>query len=284
MGFLADILGGTADEFYSALPPEIRNLYGNYQNVTDAQGNVVLDAQGNPSREYVSGIPQLSAPDMTFKPFTVTTGGLGTINTFDNGSTEFNLSESQRAMQDQLLGGASQFYGNAMQDTAARETDIYNRMRATQRPEEEDARLAMEERLFAQGRGGLSTSRLGNPEQFEFQMARERAKNEAMFGAMSQAQQEQMQQAKLGGLFQEQGYAPQANLMNALNAGMPVADMVDVARRQQGEYDLQAQLANLQADMGSRTGLSDLYSGLFSSATGALGSAGQSIFDWITSR
>ena len=268
MGFLADILGGTADEFYSALPPEIRNLYGTYGE----------DGQ------YVSGIPQISAPDMTFKPFTVTTGGLGTINTLADGSTQFNLSDSQRAMQDQLLGGASQFYGNAMQDTAGRETDIYNRMRATQRLEEEDARLAMEERLFAQGRGGLSTSRLGNPEQFEFQMARERAKNEAMFGAMSQAQAEQMQQAKLGGLFQQEGYAPQANLMNALNARMPVADMVDVARRQQGEYGLQAALANLQADMGSRTGLADLYSGLFSSATGALGSAGQSIFDWITTR
>ena len=268
MGFLADILGGTADEFYSALPPEIRNLYGTYGE----------DGQ------YVSGIPQLTAPDMTFKPFTVTTGGLGSIGTAADGSTTLNLSDSQRAMQDQLLGGASQFYGNAMQDTAARETDIYNRLRATQRPEEEDARLAMEERLFAQGRGGLSTSRLGNPEQFEFQMARERAKNEAMFGAMTQAQQEQMQQAKLGGMFQQEGYAPQANLMNALSAGMDVASMTDVARRQQGEYNLQAQLANLQADMGSRTGLSDLYSGLFSSATGALGSAGQSIFDWITTR
>lgn len=265
MGFLSDILGGTADEFYSALPPEIRNLYGTY------------GADG----QYVSGIRQLTAPDMTFKPFTVTTGGLGDIATALDGNTTFNLSDSQRAMQDQLLGGASQFYSNAMQDTAGRETDIYNRMRAAQRPEEEDARLAMEERLFAQGRGGLSTSRLGNPEQFEFQMARERAKNEAMFGAMSQAQAEQMQQAKLGGLFQQEGYAPQANLMNALNAGMPVADMADVARRQQGEYDLQADLANLQADIGSRTGLADLYSGLFSSATGALGSAGETLLDFI---
>ena len=265
MGWLTDILGGTAEEFYDALPDEIRKLYGEY------------DDKGN----YVSNIPEISAPAMTFKPFTVTTGGLGTIDTFDDGSTEFILSESQRAMQDQLLGGASDFYTNAMQDTAAREADIYNRLRATQRPEEEDARLAMEERLFAQGRGGLSTSRLGNPEQFEFQMARERAKNEAMFGAMTQAQQEQMQQAKLGGLFQQEGYAPQANLMNALNAGMPVADMADVARRQQGEYDLQAALANLQADMGSRTGLADLYSGLFSSATGALGSAAESIWDTI---
>jgi hypothetical protein len=269
MGFLADILGGTADEFYSALPPEIRNLYGTYGE----------------DGKYTSGLTKVEAPDnISFQPYTVTSGNLGNITTDADGGTSFNLGVNQQALQNQLLGGATGFYGNAMQDTAGRETDIYNRMRAAQMPGEEDARLAMEERLFAQGRGGLSTSRVGNPEQFEFQMARERAKNEAMLGAMSQAQQEQMQQAKLGGMFQEQGYAPLAQLMTASNAGAANASMADVARRQQGEYNLEAQLANLQADLGSRTGLADLYSGLFTSATGALGSAGESIFDWIFNR
>ena len=269
MGFLADILGGTADEFYSALPPEIRNLYGSYGE----------------DGTYTSNIPKITAPtNINFQPYTVTSGNLGNITTDKDGGTSFNLGVDQQALQNQLLGGAAGFYGNAMQDTAGRETDIYNRMRAAQMPGEEDARLAMEERLFAQGRGGLSTSRVGNPEQFEFQMARERAKNEAMLGAMTQAQKEQLQQAELGGMFQEQGYAPLAQLMNASNAGSANASMADVARRQQGEYNLEAQLANLQADLGSRTGLSDLYSGLFSSATGALGSAGSSIFDWIFNR
>ena len=167
MGFLADILGGTADEFYSALPSEIRNLYGSYGE----------------DGTYTSGITKVTAPqNISFEPYTVTSGNLGNITTDAQGGTQFNLGASQQAMQDLLLGGASGFYGNAMQDTAGRETDIYNRMRAAQRPGEEDARLAMEERLFAQGRGGLSTSRVGNPEQFEFEMARERAKNEAMLG------------------------------------------------------------------------------------------------------
>jgi hypothetical protein len=56
MGFLADILGGTADEFYGALPSEIRNLYGSY------------GADG-----YTSGIPQVTAPqNISFQPYTVT--------------------------------------------------------------------------------------------------------------------------------------------------------------------------------------------------------------------
>ena len=266
MGWLADILGGTSDEFYSALPPEIRNLYGSY------------DDEG----QWSSNIPQIpTSTGVDFVPYTVTSGNLGNITTDYEGGTQFNLGESQQALQDQLLGGAAGFYGNAMQGTAGRETDIYNRMRAAQMPGEEDARLAMEERLFAQGRGGLSTSRVGNPEQFEFQMARERAKNEAMLGAMTQAQQEQMQQAELGGMFQQQGYGPMAQLQNALGAGAANASMADVARRQQAENNLEAQIANINAQMGSRAGLADVYSGLFSSATGALGSAGGSLLDFI---
>ena len=72
--------------------------------------------------------------------------------------------------------------------------------------------------------------------------------------------------------------------MNASSAGAANASMADVARRQDAENQLEAQLANLQAEMGSRTGLADLYSGLFSGATGALGSASSSIFDWIFNR
>ena len=34
MGWLTDILGGTADEFYGALPDEIRKLYGEYNEAS----------------------------------------------------------------------------------------------------------------------------------------------------------------------------------------------------------------------------------------------------------
>jgi hypothetical protein len=275
MGLLSGILEGTAEEFYSALPSEITNLYGTY------------DAEGN----YTSGIPKITAPSgVKFQPYTVTSGNLGTAFTAldeegnATGGTTFELSDDQKALQNLLLGGASRYYTDAIGTEggmAARETDIYNRMRAAQMPEEEDARLAMEERLFNQGRAGLSTSRFGNPEQFEFQMARERSKNDAMLAAMGQAQKEQMQQAELGGMFQQEGYAPLAQLQTALSAGAANASMEDVARRQDAENQLEAQLANIQADLGSRTGLADLYSGLFSSATGVLGSAGSSLLDFV---
>lgn len=269
MGFLTDILKGTADEFYDALPSEVTNLYGTYDE----------------NDKYVSGLTKVTAPEgVKFDPYTVTSGTLGTTYADERGGTKLVLNEQQQALQDLLLGGASSLYTSGIGTEggmAARETDIYNRMRANQRLEEEDARLAMEERLFAQGRSGLSTSRLGNPEQFEFQMARERAKNEAMLAAMGQAQTEQKHQVDMGGLLQQQGYAPLAQLQTALSAGSANASMADVARRQDAENQLEAQLANIQADLGSRTGLADLYSGMFSSASGVLGSAGSSLLDYI---
>jgi hypothetical protein len=269
MGLLSGFLENTAEEFYSALPSEITNLYGTY------------DEEGN----YTSGITEVTAPGgVKFQPYTVTSGNLGTAYADERGGTKLVLNPEQQALQNLLLGGASSYYTDAIGTEggmAARETDIYNRMRAAQMPEEEDARLAMEERLFNQGRAGLSTSRFGNPEQFEFQMARERSKNDAMLAAMGQAQKEQMQQAELGGMFQQEGYAPLAQLQTALSAGAANASMADVARRQDAENQLEAQLANIQADLGSRTGLADLYSGLFSSATGVLGSAGGSLLDFV---
>ncbi len=273
MGLLTDILKGTAEEFYGALPTEITNLYGTY------------DDQG----VYTSGIPQVTAPTgVKFAPYTVTSGTLGKIKTDAEGGTKFKLGTDQQALQDLLLGGASRYYTDAIGTEggmAARETDIYNRMRAAQMPEEERQRMALEERLFNQGRSGVSTNMYGGTqEQFDMSKAQAEARNQAMLAAMGQAQAEQMQQADLAGMFQQEGYAPLSQLMNASSAGSAAASMADVARRQDAENQLEAQLANIQADLGSRAGLADLYSGLFSSATGVLGSAGSSLLDFILNR
>jgi len=270
MGLLTDILKGTADEFYGALPTEVTNLYGTY------------DDDG----VYTSGIPQVTAPTgVKFEPYTVTSGKLGTAYADERGGTKLVLNTEQQALEDLLLGGASRYYTDAIGTEggmASREADIYNRMRAAQMPEEERQRMDLEERLFNQGRSGVSTNMYGGtPEQFAMAKAQAEAQNQAMLAAMGQAQQEQMQQATLGGMFQQEGYAPLAQLQTALSAGSANASMADVARRQHAENELEAQLANIQADLGSRTGLADLYSGMFSSATGVLGSAGSSLLDFI---
>jgi len=229
----------------------------------------------------------IATPDITFKPFTVTGAQGGTVNALADGSTNFNLSPEQQAMQQQLFGGAQDFFTNASQSTAGREADIYERMRAVQRPEELRQRQAMQEQMFAQGRGGVRTEQYGGtPEQLAMYKAQAEAQNSTMLGAMQQAQQEQLQQSDIGHKYLQSSYAPQAGLLNQLAPAMDVASMYDVANRQQGEYELKARMADLNAMMGQDQGLAQLlgstYGGLLGGLGGLLGTSSKNA-PWWTS-
>jgi hypothetical protein len=342
----------------------------------------------------VSGIfeqplPQITAPDITFQPFTVTSG-LGGVSAGPSG-TAYTLSAQQQAIQDALMGSAlgrfqqgqpagaltsaaagqqamalgqqalgatpfgmgqqqaaaqqafglgGQFMGQAGMPMAQREADVYERIRATQRPEEARQRLGLEERLAQQGRLGVRTAMFGGtPEQLAMEQAQQEAQSRAALSAITQAQAEQQQQAALGAQYaglgstlagqqqalsaaqqaqalqaltggqgllsgglgleaaQQQlgigalqaGYAPQAALLSALSPAINVASLADVARRQQGEFGLEAQIANLQGAIGQQTGLANLYGGVYGSLLSGLGgivspfaqSAAGGLFDFI---
>ena len=100
------------------------------------------------------------------------------------------------------LGGMSNQFGQATtdalgrlnQDQSAREQSLFNDIRATQAPDEERARLQLEQRLNAQGRGGVRTSMFGGtPEQLAMEKAQAEARNSAALGARSQAATERQQ-------------------------------------------------------------------------------------------
>ena len=243
MGLLSDLLGSATS---GLIPSEITSL-------------------------YETPLTQITAPNINFKPFTVS-GPSGSTSTAEDGSTTYSLNSLQQAMADRLFGGATGFYNQAMQGTGQRETDIYNRIRATQQPEEERKRMALEERLLSQGRSGIMTNQFGgSPEQFAMAKAQAEDQNIAMLTAMQQGQAEQMQQAQLGGQFLQQSYAPQASLLSSFAPALDVASMADVARRQQGEYTLEAALANLQGELGQQTGLAQLYGNVYGGLLGGLG-------------
>jgi len=142
------------------------------------------------------------------------------------------LSPQEQALQQQLFGGAGGFFGQAMQPTVSREQAIFERMRAAQRPEEERQRLALEERLAAQGRLGTSSAAYGGatPEQLAMATAQEEARTRSMLGAMQQAQAEQMQQAGLGQQFLGASYLPQAQLLAALQPAQRMAELQQQAQ------------------------------------------------------
>jgi hypothetical protein len=121
------------------------------------------------------------------------------------GATPFGLAGQQQAAQ-QAFGLGGQFMGQAGMPMGAREQDVYNRIRATQLGEEERQRLALEERLFAQGRGGVQTAMYGGtPEQLAMAKAQEEAQNQAALMAITQAQQEQRQAADIGATYGQLG-------------------------------------------------------------------------------
>lgn len=152
-----------------------------------------------------------------------TTGGL---------EVGMTLSPQEQALQQQLFGGAGQFFGQAQMPTRTREQEIFERMRAAQRPEEERQRLALEERLAAQGRLGVSSAAYGGatPEQLAMATAQEEARTRSMLGAMQQAQAEQMQQAGLGQQFLGASYLPQAQLLAAAQPAQRMAELQQQAQ------------------------------------------------------
>ena len=165
-------------------------------------------------------------------------GGLSPLQqpvrpTADGLQIGMELSPEERALQQQLFGGAGGFFGQAAQPTVDREQAIFERMRAAQRPEEERQRLALEERLAAQGRLGTSSAAYGGatPELLALSAAEREARDRSMLTAMQQAQAEQAQQAALGGQFLGAGYLPQQQLMAATQPGLIQQELAQQAQQ-----------------------------------------------------
>ena len=223
------------------------------------------------------------------------------------------LSPQEQALQQQLLSGAGGFFGQAAQPTTDREQAIFERMRAAQRPEEERQRLALEERLAAQGRLGTSSAAYGGatPELLALSTAEREARDRSMLTAMQQAQAEQAQQATLGGQFLGAGYLPQQQLIAATQPGLIQQELAQQAQQfgtglfgETALSGIEAQLlaeqarANLLGGIGSNVisglinqqraasaapsgGGGSSLGGLFSTVAGGLGSIGSGIRDLL---
>jgi hypothetical protein len=79
---------------------------------------------------------------------------------------------------------------------AGREAEVFNQLEALQAPSREREQLALENRLFNQGRSGVSTSMFGGtPEQLAQAKAVEESRASSALGAMDFTQREQAQQS-----------------------------------------------------------------------------------------
>jgi hypothetical protein len=148
----------------------------------------------------------------TFKPFGVTTATGSRAGFSSTGNLDTSLSPTEQALQERMLGFGSrafgflddpaareqeqgQIIGMLTQDPtqrAAREQQIMGNLTALQAPEQERQRLALEERLFGQGRTGVRTGMFGGtPEQLALEKAIQEQQAGSALTAMEQARAEQ---------------------------------------------------------------------------------------------
>lgn len=210
-------------------------------------------------------LAQTQIEQAAFRPYTVTTatgGQFGTQIDPVTGQlrTTMGVSPEEAAFRNQLFGGAGQFYQQAAMPTGQREAEVFERMRAVQRPEEERQRLALEERLASQGRLGLRTAQFGGaPEQFAMAQAQEEARNRAMLSAMQQAQAEQLQQTQIGQQFLAGSYVPQAQLLSAVTPGMTAAGQAQQAQLYGTGLFGEASASGIDALLGAALGQANLF-------------------------
>jgi len=276
------------------------------------------------------GLAQELSGMLEFQPYTVTsaTGGqFGMSRDPVTGQMSYDITTSpeEQAYQQSLFGGASQLaqqatapydpryeelanqaYGGVgalmtqaqqaaldagAMDRGAREEQVYGQLRALQSPEEERQRLALEQRMAAQGRTGVRTAQFGGtPEQLAMAKAQAEAQNQASLMAMQQSGAEQQQalqraaslQGLTSGMFgmgtqaratprelqsmdmrnmqgmMAAGYVPQAQLLNALQPGMTAAERQRQALSEQAGAYGETYASGLQALLQSGLGQADL--------------------------
>lgn len=196
--------------------------------LTKAAYDRLLDV-GLEARTEAEGIADTLLPMTQFRPFTVTsaTGSqFGVRPDVDpvtgqvlGTEVAMGLSPEEQAVQGMLMDQSGQFFEQAGMSTGMREADVYERIRATQRPEEQRQRLMLEERLANQGRLGVRTGMFGGtPEAFAMEQAQAEARNRASLMALQQAQTEQAQQQQMGLSALGGAYLPQAQLLNVQSA------------------------------------------------------------------
>jgi len=159
-----------------------------------------------------------------FRPYTVTTATGGQFMAGPDGQYTMAMSPEELAFQQQMFGGAGDFFTQAQADPRLREEEIYGQISEALAPEQRAQQLGLEERLAAQGRLGVRTAEFGGtPEALAMQKAQAQQLAQARLGAAQQARQEQAGLAALGQQYLGAGYVPQAQMLAAFQPGQTAA-------------------------------------------------------------
>ena len=219
------------------------SYYGGQEGIEGAR------AAGAAGLATGGAIGQAASEASQFKPYTVTSN-LATAATTPEGGLGVTLSPEEQARQAQYLQGAQGLLGGLGVGTEQATTDLYNQIRAAQAPEELRRQQAMNEGLFARGRGGITSGQYGGtPEQFAYEQARQEAMLNAQLRARQQVGQEQLRNLQLGQGLQTAGYNPQNQALGLFGASSIPAQMAAQGQRGGAQLQAQASTAGLESLM-----------------------------------
>ena len=230
MGMLDVLLGG-----YSA-----------YQGLKDADD---LEDYGKQIGTDMNNLGQQLNTGSQFQGYGVTSA-LGNTSIGANGSVNMGVGPNQQ-MQNRamgMMGSSMNAMNNAMQPTAQREQDIYNRMMLAQQPQLNQMQAAQQAREYAMGRGGVRGSQFGGTaEDAAMARARAQASNQAMLGAMQQGLAEQGQMANLANTYGQLGQRQYATGFLPMQQQMALMQLAggDADRAQTGQLTGQGYLAQM---------------------------------------
>ena len=195
------------------------------------QGIQEARAAGTAQQTALSDLANKYQSDIQFKPYTVT-GATGS-STFAPGGGSSTLSPQLQALMNQLLQSSGGMFSGAAQPIDQRAMDVTAQLEAASAPSRQREQLAMEQRLFNQGRGGLQTAQYGGaPEQFAFAKALEEQRAQNALTGRTQAMNEQQQQFNLGqGLFSS-AFMPQQQQNLQTQVSTPFAELISRAQSQ----------------------------------------------------
>jgi hypothetical protein len=205
--------------------------------------------------------------ELDFTPYTVTTG-LGSTAISPEGVISTTLTPEQQALQQSLLSQAETLAGTAG-PTAG---DLYEQIQATRAPETERARLALENRLAAQGRLGTQTAMFGGtPEALAMEKAIAEQQSRDILGAQTTAGALEAQRlANVGGLL-TQAYAPEAQALEALYGAAPLSGLSESQARSRSQLLRDLGITGLEAEYGLLGNIAGFEADRLRSAGTALG-------------
>ena len=165
-----------------------------------------------------------------FKPYTVTQGG--TTTGFSSQGMTQQLNPQMQAVMDQLQSQARQQAGTVGNVTPEQ---LMQQMSALRQPQQQEQDLALENRLAAQGRLGISSNQYGGgtPEQMILARAREQQASQDAYNAISGARALQAQDvSNIGGMLDvanmgtQQATAALNPALSAMQYGAPAQAML----------------------------------------------------------